>query len=504
MNAVIAMRRLAGLFGAWLLAGICFGADESDDSGDSAAERDRGGIFVKAEPESLAGKVVVLHVGQDDLVNKQTFKYWHSVLDRASADGARAVVLELDTPGGLAFDTRNLIVDDFAKLDIPLIAWVEREAISAGALIAFAADRIYMAPGTTIGSAGLVSGTGQEIEKVMRAKLESVFEASMRSVVKKKGHRMEVLRAMMFVDEDKEREIGPVTVRKGGLLNLTAEEAVTVMEDGEPLLAEAVVKDLDAVLEREGMGDAEIVRPEPTGFERFAWWIAALSPILIALGIGAAYLELKAPGFGIFGFVALGVFALFFFGNNIAGNLAGWELTAVFVVGVLLILLEILVLPGMIAGAIGGVMVLGSLWFAMADRVDFDRAAGEGRIFENLGELLTDPGLLLALGLLGGVILAMVLLRYVPNLPLFRQLVATEELKSGPGEDASEASSAGEGKFVGRTGIALTSLRPSGTILVDGARKDAVSHTGWIEKDSKIRVCREGMTFVVEEVKTGS
>lgn len=500
------MKWMTKLRGLMVLCGLCWAlpmamADEvsSPDEVKEKSARETGGLFSKAERESLKGKVVVLKVGQDDLINKQTFKFWRKILERANQDGARAVVLELDTPGGLAFDTRNLIIDDFADLEVPLIAWVEREAISAGALIAFAADRIYMAPRTTIGSAGLVNQAG-EIEKVMRAKLESVFDASMRTVTEENGHRIEVLRAMMFIDEDEERQIGPVTVGKGELLNLTANEAVTVLDDGKPLLAEGIAKDLDEVLEREGMGDAEVVRPEPTGFERFAWWIAAVSPLLIALGIGAAYMEFKAPGFGLFGFVALGVFALFFFGNNVAGNLAGYELTAIFVLGVLLIVLEVFFFPGMIAGTIGGIMVLGSLWVAMADKEEYDRAVEDGKTWESLYDLLIGPGLLLALGLLGGLILVIVLLKYVPNMPLFRSLVATEELSSGAGKDVSEVPEHLEGEFIGREATALTSLRPSGTISIDGVRKDAISHTGWVEKGAKVRVCREGMTFEVEKV----
>ena len=499
MNTVHMMRGWLAICFAFCFVSVAVAVDDTAES-DPKTERDQGGIFRKAERQSLKDKVVVLHVGQKDLMNKQTFKFWKKVLDRANEDGARAVVLELDTPGGLAFDTRNLIVDEFADLKVPLFAWVEREAISAGALIAFAADRIYMAPGTTIGSAGLVSSTG-EIEKVMRAKLESVFEASMRTIVEKKGHRIEVLRAMMFIDDDNEREIGPVTVRKGGLLNLTAKEAATTMDDGEPLLAEAVVENLDDLLEREGMSDAEIIRPEPTGFEKFAWWITAISPLLIALGIGAAYLELKAPGFGLFGFAALAIFALFFFGNNLAGNLAGYEWTAVFLVGVLLIVLEIFVFPGMIAGTIGGIMVLASLWISMADKEAFERASEEGNIGESLNDLLLGPGLLLAVGLLGGIILVIILLKYVPNMPLFRSLVATDELSAGGGDDVAETAEHLPGKFIGKTATALTDLRPSGTIIVEGARKDAISHTGWVEKGAKLRVRSEGMTFVVEPIE---
>ncbi|MFC7338163.1 nodulation protein NfeD [Haloferula chungangensis] len=452
-------------------------------------------VWGKSDEVSLTGKVVVLPIGQKDLINKQAFRFWQRMLERAVEEEARAVVLELDTPGGLAFDTKDIITDDFGKLEIPLIAWVKREALSAGALISFSADRIYMAPGTIIGSAGLINSTGAEMDKVLRAKLESAFEASLRPVVEKKGHNLEVLRAMMFIDEDKERTFGSVTVRKNGLLNLTAKEAVEVV-DGKPLLAAGIAESLEEVLRAEGMENAEVIRPNPTGFEKFAWWIAAISPLLIAVGIGAAYFEFKAPGFGLFGFLSLGVFTLFFFGNNVAGNLAGYELMAVFLVGMVLVVLEILVIPGGIAGIIGGLMVLGSLWFAMADRVEFERLdEGEG-VASNLGSLLIGPGLMLGLGILGAIGLMLLFMRFLPDIPLFRGLVAKEALPSGQGGAPKQS-------FVGAIATALTDLRPTGTIMVDGVKKDAISNHGLIEKGSQVRVLEEGMTFHVEPVEDG-
>ncbi|MEM9236056.1 MAG: hypothetical protein AAGB14_04705, partial [Verrucomicrobiota bacterium] len=230
-------------------------------------------VIGKSDETLLTDKVVVLEIGQDDLINKQAFRFWQRILERAEEEKAKAVVLELDTPGGLAFDTREIITENFSQMEIPLIAWVKKEALSAGALISFSTDRIYMAPGTTIGAAGLVSGTGQEIDPVMRAKLESVFEASMRPVLKRKGHDIEILRAMMFIDPDKERTFGSITVRKNALLTLTADDAVEEV-DGKPLLAVGVIDSLEGVLEKEGLSEAEVIRPEPTGFESFAWWIA--------------------------------------------------------------------------------------------------------------------------------------------------------------------------------------------------------------------------------------
>lgn len=449
-------------------------------------------ILGRSDEESLAGKVVVIQVGQEDLINKQAFRFWKRTLERADEDGARAIILELDTPGGLAFDTRDFITDQLAKLQLTVISWVEREALSAGALIAFATDRIYMAPGTTIGSAAIVNSMGPAIEEHMRAKLESAFTASMRAIAEEKGHRFDVIRAMMVIDDEVERSFGDVTVYKGDLLNLTAREATQEL-DGKPLLAAGIAKSLKDVLAAEGLEDAELVRPEPTGFENFAWWIAAASPLLIAVGVGAAWLEIKAPGFGLFGFTSLSVFALFFFGNNLAGNLAGYELTALFLLGILLILLEIFVFPGLVAGSIGVLLVVGSLWFAMADRIDFEKASESGEWIGSLDELLLRPGAMLAIGLIGAIVLLYFFGRNLDKIPLLRSLIAEENLASGPPTQTDQP-----GPAVGVTATALTDLRPTGTILVEGRKHDAISSHGLIPKGTRVRVLEEGMTYHVE------
>ena len=447
------------------------------------------GLTERAEEESLAGKVAVLKIGQEDLVNKQAFAFWQRMLERATEEGAKAVVLEIDTPGGLAFDTRAIIMDDIADLEIPVIAWVEREALSAGAMIAFSADKIYMAPGTTIGSAAIVNGTGQEIESTMRAKLESAFEASMRAVAEKTGRRYDVIQAMMIVDSENERQIGPVTVRKGGLLNLTASEAIQII-DGKPLLADGLAATLEEVLAAENLADLPVIYPEQTGFERFAYFIAAISPLLIVAGIGGAWMELKVPGFGIFGIVSLIAFGLFFFGNNVAGNLAGYELLALFLVGILLIVLELLVLPGGIAGIIGAVMVLASLWLSMADGVDFDIAREQDTV--SLGQVLLGPAIRLALAMAGVVALILIAARFLPNTPLFRRLVIQEELASGVTQAGATDS------LLGVIGVALTDLRPSGTVRVNDVERDAMSRHGLIQEGSEVRVVEDGMRLLVE------
>jgi len=337
-------------------------------------------LFGKSVEESLEGKVIVLRVGEKDLVNKHSFKFWRRMMERADEEGARAIILELDTPGGLAFDTTEIIVEEMLETKVKIIAYVNPNAISAGAIISAGTDEIYMSDNAVIGSAAVINGTGAEIEAYMRKKIEAVLLAKVNIAADRNGHRFDVLRAMMIPAKEEIRFGDKVVVEEGDLLMLTADQAVQVV-DGKPLLAKGIAGSIEEILEKEGMAGAEVLRAEPSGFEKVAWWVGMISPILILVGLGGGYMEMKSPGFGVGGIVSLVAFSLFFFGNYMAGNLAGYEVAAVFVLGIVLLLVEVFFLPGfIIPGVLGLVMIIGAMFFAMVDefaiedfkRTDFD------------------------------------------------------------------------------------------------------------------------------------
>lgn len=449
----------------------------------------------KAMENSFSGKVLRITIGQKDLINGQTFKFWERILERVKEEKPVAVVFDLNTPGGLAMATQELM-GEIAKLEVPTFSYVNPMALSAGALVAVSTDKIYMAPGSTIGAAAVVNSTGMEIEKHMRAKLESAFDAHVRGILDKQGHRHEVVRAMTVIDDEEDRKVGDLTVKKGELLTLTAEEAVKVQEDGKPLLAIAVVKSLEELLKNEGLSDATIVTATPTGFEKFAWWIAGISPLLIMIGLGGGYLELKSPGFGIGGAVALTAFGLFFFGNYVAGGLAGYELAFVFILGIILIALEIFVIPGFaITGLIGAGLVVVSLVMSMTDSFKWDEAGEIGGV-GTFWELLRWPVFNLAIGLVGGTIIMLIMMRFLPNVPFFNRFLLNAHLKSEEVVSRPEV-----GSLVGQVGETVTDLRPAGKVLIGERRVDVTLDSGYAPKGTKVRVVEQGMSIVVEIVK---
>jgi membrane-bound serine protease (ClpP class) len=180
------------------------------------------------------------------------------------------------------------------------------------------------------------------------------------------GHNPDVGEA--FMNKDKEVKIGDRVVHaKGSLLTLNAKEA-SEMINGKPVLADGIAQSIDDLAKKAKLG-GQLVRLQPTGFEQFAFWITALAPLLLLVGIVCAYLEFKIPGATLPGIIAGICFVLFFLGHYLAG-LAGWEAVVFFVLGVTLVLVEVLFFAHstIIFGVVGAFLILASLFWAMVDR----------------------------------------------------------------------------------------------------------------------------------------
>lgn len=454
-------------------------------------------VFGKSEEESFAGKVVVIKVGEKDLMNKHAFNFWRRVLKRVNEEKARAVVFDLHTPGGLAMDTAELIMVDMQKIEVPSYAFVNQKALSAGALIASGTDEIYMHPVSAIGSAGIIAGSGAEIPETLKAKIESAFDAFVTVVAERKGRNPDVIRAMMFKDEY--FDFGEVQVEQGKLLTLTSTQAVSEFE-GKPLLAKGIVSSVEELLKKEGLDDAEVIRAEPKGMERFAYWVAAFSGVLILVGIGGAYLEMKTPGFGLGGAISLLAFGLFFFGNYVAGNMAGYGLMLLFVLGLVLVIVEFFILPGMIVpGVLGGIMILVSLFLAMVDDFAFDDNRVRGWDVEGALDWVNRPAMNLAIGLMGSALLMMLMMRFLPQIPLFNSLVMVKELIKGDAT-GENGGSGGAQEHVGLSGVAITDLRPAGKGEFKGETLDITAANGFIAEGRKVVIVSEdGLRILVEE-----
>ncbi|HJS47124.1 MAG TPA: NfeD family protein [Gemmatimonadales bacterium] len=391
-------------------------------------------------------------------------------LAEARAAGAAAVLLDIDTPGG-RIDAAQRIVDAVRRSEVPVHAWVHPRAFSAGAFIALAAKEIWIEPGGVIGAATPVGGQGEKLPE----KYVSAMRAEFRALAEARGLDPRIAEAM--VDED---VAVPGVVDSGRLLTLSADEAV---RHG---VATGQAATLEATLEGLGLAGAPVVTPAPNWAEKVVRFVThpVVSPLLLSLGILGLIFEIKAGAFGLGGLVSVASLGLFF-GSSAVLGLAGMEEVILLVLGLVALGIEAFVLPGFgVAGAAGILLVGGSAILAMLGH--FPGPGDVTRAFVVLGA----AGLITA-----AVVYAW--LRHLPYSPRFRRALLVDGLDASQGYVAALP----RAELVGREGTAVTDLRPSGTILVDDERIDAVAESGFVTAGSAVRVIRaEGYRHVVRPV----
>jgi len=393
--------------------------------------------------------------------------------------GADVLVLEMDTPGG-RLDVTLDIMEMLSRFDGRTITYVNTEAISAGAFISAATNEIWYAPRGIIGAAAPVSATGEDIPETMKLKLMSYLTARMESFTEGVPYRTEVLRAMM--DSDYELEIdGTVIKPKGELLTLTASKAVERYgESDERLFGDGIAASLEELfIEKFGKGGYTIDRFVPTWSEELARWLTAISPLLLGVGLLCLFVEIKTPGFGFIGGAGIVLLALVFFGHHLAG-LSGMEPLLIFLVGILLILVELFLLPGLIFPAVlGVVLMIGALLWGMAD-------IWPGDAFELTPDLFVRPVVNLAVGLLLAIIGMLAVARFLPRSWFWDKMILDAGIAGTSQSDPLSAEK--EGVAVGAVGIAVTDRYPSGEIEIDGKRYQARLDYGSAQRGDEVEV----------------
>lgn len=418
------------------------------------------------------------------------------VLRRGLKDAAEkkvdVVVLDMNTPGGSGA-TAFEMMEAMGNFSGRSITYVNKEAMSAGAFIAAATDEIWFEPKAVIGAAAAVTAQGQDIPETMRLKINSFLRAKIRAISEGKGYRGQVVSAM--IDKDLELKIDDKVLKKPGeLLSLTAEEAMaTYGEPPQPLLGAGIARDLDALLRAKyGAGNYTVTRLEVTWSEELAQFLTRISPILLGLGLLALFIEFKTPGFGFFGIAGIVLLATVFLSSYVAG-LSGHEPILVFALGLILVLVELFFFPGVLLPAmLGVVLMMGSLVWAMAD-------IWPNQPLNLSGGVLVEPLRNLLFGVLGAIAGILLIGRFMPHGWIWERL-AVRGAVHGDGR-APEAKHA-PGDLVGREGVAVTSLFPSGQVEIDGRRFEARLEVGFAEAGAPVRVLRQTDFNLVVEVKT--
>lgn len=450
-----------------------------------------GGSAVAATPEIVKGSVVVVPV--QGAITEAQFFFLRRVIKQADAAGAAALILDIDTPGGSLSATEK-IDKALLKSTMPVYSYINTNAASAGALIALSTKEIYMAPVSAIGAAAPVMGSGQEMEATMTAKVVSYYSGYFRSVAAQNGHNPELVDA--FMNMDKEVKVGERVLNpKGALLTLSAQEAVEVV-DGKPILAKGIAETVEELCEKASLEVNAIVRIEPSGFEALAQWVTMLAPMFLMGGIIGAWLEFKAPGFGVAGVLAALCFLLFFTGHYIAG-LTGFEVVGVFFLGLVLVLLEVLFFPGIVVLAlIGTALMVGALFFAMVDYYP-------SQPLDFSFDVLAAPIANLSIGVALAVVAAALVARYLPELPVFHRLVLSKVAAAGPSISAVSEILYAPGVAVGDEGFAYTKLRPAGKAKFGAALVDVMTDGEFLEVQTRVRVAHVGGDSIIVESLPG-
>ena len=408
----------------------------------------------------------------------------------AESNGAAAIIFEMNTYGG-RIDAAEEITNVLNRATIPTYTFINTNAGSAGALIGLATQHIWMAPVSAIGAAAPVLPTGEDVPLTEREKTISYFSALIRSSAKKNGHNEDIGEA--FMNKEKEVKIGDRVIHpKGTVLSLNAQEAAERI-NGKPLLADGIADSIVDLMQKAGL-KGNLVAFQPTGFEQLAFWITALAPLLLLVGILGAYLEFKIPGVTWPGVISAICFALFFLGHYFAG-LAGWEVVALFVLGMVLVVIEILFFAHstIVFGVVGILLMLASLLWAMIDRYP-------GETFLPSGRMLAVPLLNLFLAMAGAAIVITLLARYLPRTSIYRRFALMISNPPGPSlAGAPRHFATALALSPGAQGTALSILRPSGKARFADHVVDVVTQGEYVAPNTPITVVEsDGMRVVVK------
>lgn len=440
---------------------------------------------------SVDGRVHVYRVPITEAISKPNMYILRRSIKQALETGVKVLVLDMDTPGGRLDITLDMM-ELLDRFEGETITYVNKDAISAGAYISMATDAIYFAPAGVMGAAAVVSGSGEEIDESMKAKINSYLLARMRSYTEEFPYRAEVIRAMADLDYELKID-GKVLKESGELLSLTATESIELYgSPARPLLAEGIASDLDELLAtRYGADNYTLESFEISWSEEAAKYLDSIAPIILGLGLLLLFIEFKTPGFGVFGIAGLVLVGIVFASNYLAG-LAGFEAIIFFILGLVFIIVDIFLLPGtFIFLGIGLLLIFGSLLWSLSDIWPLPEGDGPGGINFTVDPDSVWGALYQLVGSLAIAVFGLWLVwRFLPKTPVYGRLVHTmagampDPVVTG-GSDVAGTDSLPD---IGSKGTVVGPMHPLGEVEIDGVRYQATVEIGSLDRGEKIVV----------------
>lgn len=423
------------------------------------------GLFVfSANAEEDTTKLKVYSFGMKEMIAPPSWRTTKNAIEEAESLKSDLILIHMNTYGG-TLDDADSIRTKILNTKIPVYVFIDKNAASAGALISISCDSIYMAPGASIGAATVVNQQGEQ----MPDKYQSYMRSMMRATAEAKGRDPKIAQSMV----DPKVYVAGIS-DSGQVLTFTTSEAINYN------FCEAQVESLEDVLKHAGIENYEIVHHELSASDKIIGFLInpMLSGALIMIIMAGIYFELQTPGIG-FPIAASILAALLYFAPLYLEGLANhWEIL-IFVIGLALLAVEIFAIPGFgVAGVLGVSLMISGLTLSMV---------------QNMGTGVFDYDFSLVIKSFFIVIIAFAL-SVISSIWLSQKLFATNtfgNLALSKTQNASEGYTSADAEYVqmfGKIGVAMTMLRPSGKILIDGNMFDATAITGYLNKDENVEV----------------
>jgi len=436
----------------------------------------------------------VYHIPIEGTIDLGLPPYIERSIKEAETNNAVSIIFTINTFGGRV-DAATQIKDAILNSKVPTVAFINKRAISAGALISLSCEKIYMTGGATIGATTAVDMSGKKASE----KVISYMREEMASTAEKRGRNKHIARGM--VDEELEfpskvkneyiksdNEIDTVKTiihylimdndtiyvddiegrKQGNLITLTTEQAIKYK------IADKSADTFDSVLDSLGFSNANVQKASENWSENFVRFLTnpVVASLLTTFGFLGILFELQSPGWGIPGSVGLICLILSLSASYIA-ELATMNDFLIILIGILCIILEALVFPGFgIPGIAGIIFILWGLYLLLLP----DIPVGE--------EVLSQASNGLFIGIIGGLIGLVLLFRAMTKTKFWKDLTSP----GGQNKEDGYVASFGWEKLVGEIALTETDLHPSGWIVVNNERIFAVSEGNFIDKNVKVIV----------------
>jgi len=394
------------------------------------------------------------------------------IIDEAEKNQAQAIIFDIDTFGGRV-DAATQIKDAILDSDVLTVAFINRRAISAGALISLSCEKIYMTGGGTIGAATAVDMSGNKAsEKVisyMREEMASTAENRNRNTDIAKCMVDEELSFTHIVVDGDSLEVTDLEGRKEGkLITLTTEQALKYK------MADGSAEDFDELLELIELSDVEVKTLSENWSENLVRFLTnpVVASLLTTFGFLGILFELQSPGWGIpgtFGAVCLTLSL----SASVIVKLATKSDLLIVLVGLGLLMVEAFLIPGFgVAGLAGIVVILWGLYMLLLPDVPVSQEVYDAAMTG------------LTIGLIGAIFALILLFRLMTKTKFWVKLTSPEIQSNEDGYN----SSLGLEHLIGETGLATSDLRPSGWVLVNNTKIFVVTEGEFVDKDQQVTI----------------